>query len=69
MSALPTPERRIRVLVADDHPVVRKMVCAVFLNHSYIDVVAEAKDGAEAVEQAKKTKPDVCDFEYLDAQT
>jgi DNA-binding NarL/FixJ family response regulator len=59
MSALPTPQRRIRVLVADDHPVIRKMVCSAFLNHSYIDVVAEAKDGSEAVEIAKNTRPDV----------
>jgi DNA-binding NarL/FixJ family response regulator len=59
MSALPIPERRIRVVVADDHPLVRKMVSSTFLMSSHIDVVAEAKDGAEAVEIAKTTKPDV----------
>jgi DNA-binding NarL/FixJ family response regulator len=59
MNAMPTPERRIRVVVADDHPLVRKMVTATFLSSSHIDVVAEAKDGAEAVEEAKKSRPDV----------
>ena len=59
MNAMPTPERRIRVVVADDHPLVRKMVAATFLSSSYIDVVEEAKDGAEAVEEAKKSRPDV----------
>jgi DNA-binding NarL/FixJ family response regulator len=59
MNAMPTPERRIRVVVADDHPLVRKMVTATFQSTSHIDVVAEAKDGAEAVEEAKKSRPDV----------
>jgi DNA-binding NarL/FixJ family response regulator len=59
VSALPIPERRIRVVVADDHPLVRKLVATTFLVSSNIDVVAEAKDGVEAVEQAKKSKPDV----------
>jgi DNA-binding NarL/FixJ family response regulator len=59
MNAVPIPERRIRVVVADDHPLVRKLVATTFLTYSHIDVVAEAKDGLEAVEQAKKAKPDV----------
>src|SRR4051812_42794418 len=55
----PIPERRIRVVVADDHPLVRRMVAATFLQSPHIDVVAEAGDGLEAVEQAKQAKPDV----------
>jgi DNA-binding NarL/FixJ family response regulator len=35
------------------------MISSTFLQQSHIDVVAEAKDGAEAVEEAKKTNPDV----------
>jgi chemotaxis response regulator CheB len=57
--AIPTPQPRIRVLAADDHPLIRKMVAATFLQHAHIDVVGETKDGAEAVELAKQTKPDV----------
>jgi two-component system, NarL family, nitrate/nitrite response regulator NarL len=59
MSAMPTPEGRIRVIVADDHPLVRKMVSTTFLPYAHIDVIAEARDGVEAVEEAKKLKPDV----------
>jgi DNA-binding NarL/FixJ family response regulator len=59
VNALPTPERRIRVVVADDHPLVRKMIVTTFLQYGHIDVVAEAKDGEEAVHVAKEVKPDV----------
>jgi DNA-binding NarL/FixJ family response regulator len=59
VNAIPIPERRIRVVVADDHPLVRRMVAATFLQSPHIDVVAEAGDGLEAVEQAKQAKPDV----------
>ena len=59
MNALPTAQRRIRVIVADDHPLVRRMVSTTFLQHAHIEVVAEAKDGLEAVEEAKESKPDV----------
>jgi len=59
MSARPTIERRIRVVVADDHPLVRRMVSMTLLRYTHIDVVAEAGDGLQAVEEAKKSKPDV----------
>jgi DNA-binding NarL/FixJ family response regulator len=52
-------ERRIRVLVADDHPLVRRMVRTTLQEHPHFEVCAEATDGAEAVEEAKKAKPDV----------
>ncbi len=53
------PERRIRVLVADDHPVVRRMVRASLQQHPHIELVGEAEDGVQTVEQAVKAKPDV----------
>ena len=59
MSARPRTERRIRVVVADDHPLVRRMVSMTLLRYTHIDVVAEAGDGLQAVEEAKKSKPDV----------
>jgi two-component system, NarL family, nitrate/nitrite response regulator NarL len=59
MSARPTFERRIRVVIADDHPLVRRMVSTILQQYTHIDVVAEAKDGLQAVEEAKKSKPDV----------
>ena len=43
---------KARLLLADDHPVVRSGLIAVFDPHPDLDVVAEAEDGFEAVEVA-----------------
>jgi DNA-binding NarL/FixJ family response regulator len=56
MSARPTIERRIRFVVADDHPLVRRMVSMTLLQYTHIDVVAEAGDGLQAIEEAKKRR-------------
>ena len=50
---------RISVLVADDHDIVREGTRRVLENEEDIAVVGEARDGEEAVEQAKRLKPDV----------
>ena len=49
----------LRLLVADDHEVVRKGLCALLSAQPGWEVAAEASDGREAVEKAKKFKPDV----------
>lgn len=49
----------IRVLVADDHRLVRSGVRTLLDAEPDITVVAEARDGAEAVESAAGTNPDV----------
>jgi DNA-binding NarL/FixJ family response regulator len=49
----------IRVLVADDHPVVRHGLCTMLEIEDDIVVVGRAADGAEAVEQALETRPDI----------
>src|SRR5882724_5705318 len=59
MVAVPLDDRRMRVLIADDHSVVRSMVRSTLQQHPHIVVCGEATDGAEAVELAKKVKPDV----------
>ena len=51
--------RKIRILIADDHAVVRMGLAALFETESDFSVVAEAKDGEEAVAKAAETDPDV----------
>jgi PAS domain S-box-containing protein len=52
-------EDRIRVLVVDDHTVVRQGISALLGFHSDIEIVGEADDGQEAVEKARQLHPDV----------
>ena len=52
------PER-IRVLVADDHPVVRTGLAAVIAQEADLEVVAEAENGARAVALFWDHQPDV----------
>jgi DNA-binding NarL/FixJ family response regulator len=63
---MPTSERRpvpkdqrLRILIAEDHPVVRKQVRMVLECYPQFEVIAEAQDGAEAIEYAMRLKPDV----------
>ena len=50
---------RLRILLADDHTVVRQGLRKVLEDRPDWDVVAEAGDGREAVRQAEELKPDV----------
>ncbi|MFC9977256.1 response regulator [Spirillospora sp. NPDC127200] len=49
----------VRVLITDDHPVVRAGLRALLASEPDIEVVAEAADGAEAVRQAGLVRPDL----------
>ena len=49
----------IRILVADDHPVLRDGLIAVLSTQSDFTVVGEAGSGAEAVRKAEELQPDV----------
>lgn len=49
----------IRVLIADDHHVVRRGLLVFLKTQKDIEVIGEAKNGVEAVELAKELKPDV----------
>lgn len=51
--------KTLRILVADDHEVVRRGMRALLEDRPEWEVCAEAADGREAVERAKQTKPDV----------
>ncbi|MEV6179413.1 response regulator [Streptomyces sp. NPDC052016] len=49
----------IRVLIADDQAIVRTGIAMILTAENDIEVVAEAEDGVQAVEQAARHRPDV----------
>jgi DNA-binding NarL/FixJ family response regulator len=53
-----------RILIADDHDVVRSGVRAILETQPGWEVVGEAADGKDAVNQALATRPDVVVLDY-----
>jgi DNA-binding NarL/FixJ family response regulator len=51
--------RKIRIMIADDHALVREGIAAFLKMSDAYEIVAEASDGVEAIEAAKKHKPDI----------
>lgn len=49
----------IRIVLADDHPVVRRGLLQFFADVDDFDVVAECEDGERALDQVRKLAPDV----------
>jgi PAS domain S-box-containing protein len=54
-----TEENKIRILVVDDHTVVRQGLTTLLSLHSDIEMVGDAGNGLEAVEKARELNPDV----------
>jgi DNA-binding NarL/FixJ family response regulator len=50
---------KLRILIVDDHEVVRRGLCSLLQSHEGWEICGEATDGREAVEKAKQLKPDV----------
>src|SRR5512139_2062949 len=50
---------KIRVLITDDHAIVRKGISALLATEPDIEVVGEASDGADAVAKAQALRPDI----------
>jgi DNA-binding NarL/FixJ family response regulator len=53
------PTGQVRVLVVDDHPLLREGVAAVLTGKSDLTIVGEAGDGREAIEKFRTLQPDV----------
>lgn len=51
--------KKIRILLVDDHTVVRRGIRMILSAQPDMEVVAEGKNGLEAIEEAGKTQPDV----------
>ena len=49
----------IRILVADDHEIVRRRLVSLLKSHAGWEVSGEAQDGREAIYKAKTPRPDI----------
>jgi two-component system nitrate/nitrite response regulator NarL len=49
----------VKVMIADDHALIRRIVREVVEKENDLEIIAEARDGNEAEEQATQTQPDV----------
>ena len=52
-------DEKVRVLLVEDHPHMRKSLRRLLESESAIEIVGEAADGREGVEMCVKLKPDV----------
>ncbi|HTX18408.1 MAG TPA: response regulator transcription factor [Bacteroidota bacterium] len=50
---------RIRLLIVDDHPLVREGLRSCLVQEKHLEIVGEAADGQEAIRMAKSTLPDI----------
>lgn len=53
-----------RILVADDNPLVRKMLCQIFEAEDDYDICAEAVNGQEAIDLAKRHRLDLIILDF-----
>ncbi len=54
----------LRILIADDHDLVRRGIKAILLEHKGWDICAEANTGTKAVAKAKKFQPDIAILDF-----
>jgi len=58
-NSVPAPRSHVRILVADDHPIVRRGLISLLAKESNIEIVGEAIDGQQVVAKARQLLPDV----------
>jgi DNA-binding NarL/FixJ family response regulator len=63
-STTAVPARRLRILLADDHEVVREGLRALIAKRAEWQVCAEASDGRKAVALAEKERPDIAVIDF-----
>ena len=64
MDALTDTKKKVRVVVADDHPLYRDGVVRALTASGRVEVVAQAEDGRGALEQIREHAPDVALIDY-----
>jgi DNA-binding NarL/FixJ family response regulator len=58
-TALPTSSTRIRIVIADDHPIVRDGLRKLLNLEEDLEIVGEASDGREVLDQVRQLEPDI----------
>lgn len=51
--------RKLGILLVDDHPMIRRGMFLILQGQTDMEVIGEASDGSEAIEAARRLKPDV----------
>ncbi|MBI4474749.1 MAG: response regulator transcription factor, partial [Acidobacteria bacterium] len=53
----------LRVIVADDHDIVRKGLCYLLARRSGVEIAGEARNGRDALRLAEQVRPDIAIFD------
>ena len=53
------PKETVKLLIVDDHPLIRHSICSILYDYSSINLIGEAENGIQAVKRSKSLKPDV----------
>src|SRR4051794_11970702 len=58
-NVVPKMKKAIKLLLVDDHPVVRRGIASCLMSHPHLNVIGEASDGREALRKAHELLPDI----------